>query len=362
MGTVIAIARPNLAWGFIFYSGILTVVTSVIMNIALAGINPHTFAVAYNSYMGNQTAYSDVIKAGGVTVPTSVWATGAALPWVWAFYSWYQLPTSWAGEMKNVKRSMPIAIIVTMIVIAVYYISFAYFAINAFGQPFLENWSSLAASGNPPVSGIGDFIPFFSLLVYHNALLYVIMFMALWLQNIVFFPVLTISMTRYFFSWSFDRVVPARLASVNERFHTPILTTTLVALIGIVGAALMAFLPNSGEFATLSFTLLTFGYIIPAIAGFIFPYRRKDLYQTAFVAKRKFLIPLISWLGIGSAVYLVYSTVLAEQTGSLPVDSLMVTLYGVIYVSGALAFLVGYLRNKRKGIPMELAFKEIPPE
>jgi hypothetical protein len=40
----------------------------------------------------------------------------------------------------------------------------------------------------------------------------------------------------------------------------------------------------------------------------------------------------------------------------------MVTMYGVVYVSVALVFLGGYLINKRRGIPMELAFKEIPPE
>jgi amino acid transporter len=362
ISTLIAMTRPRYAWGFIFYAGIVTVVTSVIMNIALAGINPSGFATAYNSFMGNQTAYSNVISTGGVRPATGWLATAAALPFTWFAYTWYNLPTSWSGEMKNVKKSMPIAILVTMIVIAVYYISFAYVAINAFGQSFLENWSSLAVSGKTPILGVGNFIPFFALLMYRNVPLYVIMFMALWLQNIIAFPALIVSQTRYIFAWSFDRVIPERLATVNERFHTPLLATVLVAIGGVIGAGLIAFLPSSGEFASLSFTIFSFGFIIPGIAAAVFPYRKKELYETAFIAKKKFLLPLLSWLGIGSAVYLVYSTYLAHQGGSLPIDWLMTTFYGVVYVAGTLVFLAGYLKNKSRGIPLELAFREIPPE
>jgi amino acid transporter len=251
--------------------------------------------------MGSSTAYSDVIKTGGVTPPTSGWATAAALPFVWLAYVWYNLPTSWSGEMKNVKKSMPLAIIWAISACAIYYISFAYFAVNAFGQSFLENWSKLAASGTAPIPGIGGFIPFFVLLVYHNVPLYVIMFLAVWLQGLVLFPALIISQTRYIFAWSFDRVIPDKLASVNERLHTPLISTILVSFGGVIGAALFAFLPNSGEYASLSFTMFTFGFIIPGIAAAVFPYKKKELYETAFVAKKKFLIPLLSWLGIGSA-------------------------------------------------------------
>jgi hypothetical protein len=37
-------------------------------------------------------------------------------------------------------------------------------------------------------------------------------------------------------------------------------------------------------------------------------------------------------------------------------------MYGTIYILGALVLVVGYLRTRSKGLPLDLVFKEIPPE
>ncbi len=363
ISSLLAMIRPRYTWSLVFWAGAISLVASVVMFAALAGINATTFAAGYNSFMGNATAYNDVIQTGGVTPPSDMMlATAAALPFVWFAYTWYNLPTTWSGEMKNVKKSMPIAIIVSIAAIAVYYIIFSIVVTNAFGQSFLDNWSSLASSDTAPVSGVGGFVPFFALLVYKSVPLYVVMFLALWLPIFFEFPPLIISQTRYLFAWAFDRILPDMVASVNERFHTPVIATVLVTVGGVIAAAMAAFLPNSGEFATLSFTMFSFGFIIPAIAAVIFPFRRRGLYELAFVARKKFLLPLISWLGLGAAVYLIYSTYLAYQSGTLPIDSFSISMYGTIYALGALVMVVAYLRNRRKGLQLSMAFKEIPPE
>jgi len=38
------------------------------------------------------------------------------------------------------------------------------------------------------------------------------------------------------------------------------------------------------------------------------------------------------------------------------------SVYAAIYGSGAIILLVSYFWNKRRGIPLELVFKEVPPE
>jgi amino acid transporter len=360
---ILSLIRPRITWALVFWAGVISLGATVVMFIALGGINQSGFAAAYNSFMSNSTAYEGVIQQGGVTAPPdNMLATAAALPFVWFAYTWYNLPTTWSGEMKNVKKSMPIAIIVAIAAIAVYYILFAVIVTNAFGQAFLDNWSSLAASDAAPISGVGGFIPFFALLVYNNPALYAVMFLALWLPIFFEFPPLIIAQTRYLFAWSFDRILPENVSSVSERFHTPVIATVLVTIGGIIAAGIIAFLPNSGEFATLSFTMFTFGFIIPAIAAIVFPFRKKQIYENSFVAKKKFGLPLLSWLGLGAAIYLIYSTYLAYQSGTLPIDSFSITMYGTIYILGALVLVVGYLRTRSKGLPLDLVFKEIPPE
>jgi amino acid transporter len=360
---VLSLIRPRHTWALVYYSGIISLLATVVMFVAFAGISQSNFASAYNSFMNNSTAYEGVIQQGGVTPPSDMMlATAAALPFVWFAFTWYNLPTTWSGEMKNVKKSMPIAILVAMAAIAAYYIVFSILVTNAFGQSFLDNWSSLAASGTAPVAGVGGFTPFFALLVYKSLPLYLIMFIALWLPIFFEFPPLIISQTRYLFAWSFDRILPEKISEVSDRFHTPVIATVLVTIGGLISAALVSFLPNSGEFITLSFTMFSFGFIIPAIAAIVFPFRKKQVYEISFVGKKKLGLPLISWLGLGSAIYLIYSTYLAHQSGSLPIDSFSITMYGTIYLLGAVILVVGYLRTRSMGMPLSMVFAEIPPE
>jgi len=360
---VLSLIRPRHTWALVYWSGIVSLAATVVMLVALGGISQNNFASSFNAFMGNSTAYQGVIQQGGLTPPSDkMLATGAALPFAWFAYTWYNLPTTWSGEMKNVKKSMPIAIVVAMIAIALYYIIFSVIVTNAFGQPFLDNWSSLAASGTAPIVGVGGFVPFFALMVYKSLPLYLIMFFALWLPIFFEFPPLIISQTRYLFAWSFDRILPEKISSVNERFHTPIVATVLVTIGGVISAGLVSFLPNSGEFTTLAFTMFSFGFIIPALAAIIFPYRKKQLFEQNFVTKKVLGLPLLSWLGLGSAVYLIYSTYLAHQSGTLPIDSFSITMYGTIYLLGAVVLVAGYLRMRGKGLPLNLVFAEIPPE
>jgi amino acid transporter len=188
------------------------------------------------------------------------------------------------------------------------------------------------------------------------------MFIALWIPEVFGLLPMMIAMQRYVFAWSFDRILPDKMAEVSERTHTPIIASLGVAIGGFIGAAMMAFLPNSGEFATLSFAIFSFGFIIPAIAGIVFPFRKKQIYETAFIAKKKFILPLISWLGLGAGAYLVYSTILSYQSGSLPIDSFSMSMFGIIYGLGVVVYVVAYLANRRRGLPLSLVFKEIPPE
>lgn len=366
ISAVVAILRPRRAWKFILVMGVIIFATTAILAIALATMNSSTFASTYNNFAATNTfdnvTYSGVISSGGVTPPSNwLTATAAALPFTWFAYVWYNLPTTWGGEVKNVKRAMPISILVAIVAGALYYILYAVLAYHAFGGAFLENWAGIVNNGNnAAIASIGGFIPFFALVYSGNVWLYYIMFVALWLPTFLFFTPLIISQTRYLFAWAFDRILPERVASVSERTHTPILATILVSIGGFIGALLTDLIGNS-SFTIDAFAIFTFGFIGAAFAALIFPWRRKELYNN-FVAKKKFILPLISWLGLASLVYLVYSTYLSFQVGSIPIDNVAVSFYGIVLVLGIVIYAISYFVNKRKGIPLDLVFKEIPPE
>ncbi len=371
---LVAVVRPRYAWRLIFWAGLITLVATVVMFVALATINQATFQSAYDSFIAhnnatlsqsysNITGYQATITAGGWSPPTDVLAASlVAFPLAWYSYTWYTLPSTWAGEIKHVRRSMPISIIGAVVWIAIYFIIFIALTENAFGQPFLTSWSSLSFSavGSIPNS-LSVYIPFFVYLVYHNPILIFLIFLALWLPDLMAFPPLIIASTRYLFSWSFDRILPRRFADVSDRTHTPILGSFVALVVSVLGAALQAYYPTSTPAVLVP--IFTVGYILPAATAIVFPYIRKDVYETAFIVKTKVLgIPLVSLLGVVALVALLIGTYSLYSGGFTNFHLPDYLFYLGAYGLGIAIFVAAYFARKRQGINLSMAFKEIPPE
>ncbi len=374
----IAVLRTRNAWRVIFLAGIIALVSTLISFIVLATINPTTFQTSYNSFItannatltsagyGNLTNYSDTITAGGGVPAGGLLASLAAFPLAWYSYTWYTLPSVWAGEVKQARRSMPITIVGAVLFIGAYFILFLVLTIHAFGQPFLTAWSSLAyTSGYPLPATVNLYIPFFSYLVYHNSILMWIMFIALWLPDVMAFPPLIIATTRYLFSWSFDRLLPELVARVSMRTNTPIIASLIALIVSIFGAAIQVFAPSATPGVIVP--IFTFGYILPAITGIVFPYLRKGMYESAFMYKRKVAgLPTITWLGIISLISLIIGTYALfgpfDYGGFASFKLVDYLFYALAYGIGIVIFLVAWGIRKRQGVQISLAFSEIPPE
>ena len=371
---VVAIARPRYAWRIIFWAGVITLVATIVMFVSLATINQASFQAAYDKFIAtnnatlssafnNVTGYQNTITVGGWSPSTNVFAASLlAFPLAWYSYTWYTLPSTWAGEIKHARRSMPITIIGAVVWIAIYFIAFLVLVVGAFGQPFLTSWASLSfsAPGSLPNS-LSVYIPFFVYLVYHNPILIFMIFIALWLPDVLAFPPLIIASTRYLFAWSFDRLLPRQFASVSDRTHTPVLASLVALIVSLLGAALQAFDPTSTP--SVLVPIFTIGYILPAVTAIVLPYLRKDIYETAFIVKRKVLgVPVVSWLGIVALAALSVGTY-SLYTGGFTVLHLPDYVFYVgAYGLGIAIFVASYFASKRRGIDLSLAFKEIPPE
>ncbi len=371
----IAVVRPRYAWGAIFWIGVVSMVCTLVMFVVLATINQASFAQSYNNFVttqnqtlsslgfANLTTYQQTIQVGGWSPPKSViGASLSAYALAWYSYTWYTLPSTWAGEIKQARKNIPIAILWAVVWIAVYYILFLWLVNRAFGQPFLTSWSALTTNSNYSLPyDVNLFVPFFTYIMYPSAILSVILLLAFFLPNFMSNPPLLISGTRYMFAWSFDRVLPERISAVSERLRTPVLATVIALLVNIPGAVIASFYPSATPSAIVP--LFTFGYILPALAGISFPFLRKELYEAVFVVKRKILgLPVITWLGIVCLVSLAVGTYSLFIGGFMNFKLPDYVFYYSVYSIGALIFVASYLIRRRQGVNLSLAFKEIPPE
>ncbi len=377
IGLIIIIISAILAmssrgvWKFTLISGIISFISTAVLFYVLTTINPGAFSSQLSSFTGIHNAYQSVIlsaeSCGLSFVANPVTAAVLGIPVIWYYYTWYNLPASWSGEMKNVRTNVLYSIIIALLIIGAYYILFTQLNINAFGEKFLTAWGYIYCNGlNNTVynslSSIGTFTPFFALLVDKSIPLYIIMFIAFWLPNFYSNPPLIVALTRYLFAWSFDRIMPSWMADVNDRFHVPLKATALVSAIGFAGVLLYALVPAiSIVDVTVIFEI---SYAIFALSAALMPYIRRDVYENSVPIKRKILgIPVLTLLGLPTFAFLVYATYITwGNPVLLPINIPTLASLAIIYGAGILIYYIAKTLNRNKGIDLDLIFNQIPPE
>jgi len=358
-------------WKFILISGVISFITTAIMFAFLTTIHPAQFSASLAAASGVKNAYNEVIsnaESNGLSfVPNPLLYVFMGIPVIWYFLTWYNLPASWSGEMKTVRKNVLYSVLLAILIIGAYYVLFTQLNLDAFGEKFLTSWGYISCNGvNDPVfntfSSISTFTPFFALITTGNVFMYFIMFIAFWLPNFYSNPPLVIALTRYMFAWSFDRLFPEWFADVNSRLHVPVKSTAFVAGLGVIGVLMYAYLPFiSIVDVTVIFEL---SYAIFALSAGLMPFVRRNMYESTVPFKRKVLgIPVVSWLGFLTFGFLMYA--LAITWGNpvlLPINSPTLISLALIYGVGAAIYITSYVMTKKKGIEPQLIFKEIPPE
>jgi amino acid transporter len=173
---------------------------------------------------------------------------------------------------------------------------------------------------------------------------------------------------RSFFAWSFDRLMPEKLADVNERTHSPVIA---IVVVNVIIAALTIWSVYSNAFQlVLGLIVLAgcLGVVIVAAAAIALPTRRPDLYR-ASPANVKFLgIPvlyIVATLSIGIFVAL---AVVSTQYPALVMNGNTANFWwipawfaGLIVVGASLYYVPKFIRARR-GINVAFVYKELPPE
>jgi len=196
---------------------------------------------------------------------------------------------------------------------------------------------------------------------------FVIMFNLAYIGTIVAMDISIIfTIVRSVFSWSFDRVLPARFADMNETTHTPVNATILL----IAGSLIFTYVAvyQFGLIASIysySTAGIFIGFLIVAATAIILPYKRKDIFQAADALSKGKLagIPYLAILGVLGVICSLV-VVYAALIPALGVTFITVLIEGVIptFLVGAVIYAVAWAVRHRQGINLGLTLREIPPE
>jgi len=350
----------------VFHRAMLVLTALIILGAIVAciilGSSTHAdFVQAVAGYGGTTMTYDGIInqaKATGWTWSGTTWAmTLASLPLGLLLFASPTNASLAAGEVKNVKKSLPLAMFVCLAAGLMVNGICTLLTVNVVGYPFIQ--ASLALGSNWPLVAPPWAIVFVSMLTNNIVLLLILQ--AGWLA---FYPWAIgqgfLTSTRYVFAFSFDRAFPYMFADISERFHFPI-KAMLLSLCGqIIFLIFTAFTTLVGAFLNLT-AIMVLVWAVGSLAAVLLPYKKRELAQ--ILPGSDWKIPLISIMGTISFVimcavfYFACSTQLVGPSTPASAGALI-----MIFVVGALIFIGRSLQLKSQGFSLKAVYSEIPPE
>ena len=343
--------------------------------IGLAIVPQSTFVAAFNSYaVASGTSYDKVIEtARGLGFPSTL-APADVTPFVFGFFlllvtfGTVAFAPVAGSEVKNVKKSAFVGIVVSMYVATAFIAATWYFANQAFGSEFHHAlaWLAIFHPEKYPFSVPPNILFFEFAILYPNPAILMFMFVA-WLTSVLTYTsALAFQISRTIFAWSFDRLIPEWAAKISDRFHSPVNALIIVFVIVLALTPLYLFTNWVTLFATVSIFCYAGSFLFSALAGVLLPLR-KGLFSTAppFVRRKIGRVPLVCIFGGITFALLLYSIISYNVTPQLamPIPPEGIAIVIAVYLLPVIMYyIVKWYRKSRDRIDISVAFKEIPPE
>ena len=355
---------------------IATLIAFVTMLIVLFLQTPATsmpkldsFAMATSGVSNYVETAIEATKAAGIDLnpPFSLLATLLVAPIAWTSLQWATYSAQQNGEIKNARsfNSQAFIIVGSLIFTGILLAILAVALEKAVGSDFLY----VAAAGylgvnEATIEGFYLWPNMISVALTASPLIVLLIGIGYILNSHQIVHNCYIGMTRVMVAMSLDRLLPEWISKVDEKRHTPV-NAHLAYFIASIPVILVYNLWGAWYDLTLGVTFACgYVFVITCLAGALLPYRAKDVYEASPGAKYKLgNTPLVTVLGIVGFVFggvMVMLFLLYPQYG-LTSTLAYIVVFGVLAVS-AIWYFLAKNAQKAKGINVDFAFKEIPPE
>jgi len=377
----------------------------VIIYILFLTATPQTMEAGVKAIWGHEAAeYTQAAIAQGmadIAAKNSYWGAvaSALLAAYWAYIG-YAAASFVAGEVKEAHKTLPRAMFTSGVVIILIYMTIStlmaraammagrvttdqgtFSLMSAMG--FLNyGGGSFADAGLPK---IGGWMPMVAAMQAAGigmkwVLPLLVFFAALWVANDI--PPFILTTSRMIFAMAFDRLLPPRLADVNERWHSPINAIIFVSVVSVLFGCtseanlfgpdglnwgwLHPILSSAGAIAATDLWDIIFFTIVCA-AGALFPLRKPDIFERSPFRLGK------TWTIVIGALATLFNFLIFWVIAASPKAW---NLFGIKSFRDALPFLftlflaaVGYLiywyysnEARRTGVELKTLFTELPPD
>ena len=355
--------------GFFLFAG-----GSIILAFVLLLFDGGNIQSAWNTFAAHNKglAFNQVIPMAvknGYTLPGgfSFGDTLLMLPWVFFVVGYAQGSAQIGGEVKRAARNQYLAMVGGVLLngamLALLVIAF----MQAVGVQWIGSVGFLAGNNASLLNLPGNLSPSFNFIVSlltGNVVVPLIIGIGFIFWALMGTPLSELQATRYMLAWAVDRMIPAPMGDVSERFHSPVKAIVFCTITGTLALIALIAIPQASLLGALLAQIAAF--ILVSIAGILFPYRLRHVWEAA--GGHKILgVPSVTLAGIGGVIVLgalmllfIFNSTINSTFGVTARLSLSFML-GVVVV-GILWYVGAYFINRGRGIDVGLAYREIPPE
>ncbi len=267
------------------------------------------------------------------------------------------------GEIRNVRATLPRAVLGSLAAGTAMITLMAWAAAKTFGPDFLAIFNQVYSAAPdaypftvaPSWQLLQSMLTSSPLLVWLMALAFICWPMAAIIMN-------HLANSRCMFAWSFDRLLPEKLAQVDERTGSPVVAVIVSAIGAELFLIVFTYWGNTATFfggSTLGY-LLAFG--TTALAGLLWPVLRPDSFRSSPAAIRIFGIPLIQLAGAGTLLYFAFLFWAFLTNPAFGLARLGIIGFALYWLVGLVIFLVSWQVRRRQGIDLSLVYREVPAE
>ena len=363
----------------LFVVAMLGVLLTIVLLLAK---NPASFQSGFNhslaSTAGTSDPYQAVItaakKSGFTTAPFSLLWTIIPVTWIYLELVFNQSSAYIGGEVRRPGRvqiwSMPAAAIISTGAAMLLVWMFQRTAGTTFlGAVGFNGGAALHFSTAPTYSELASY-------AIGNAVVSFLLCFGFIFWSYSWLPGQILNASRNLLAYGIDGVMPSWLSNVNGRRHTPVNALTFMGLGSI--AALYFYTRPDSPFKTLTGI---FGFIlsfcITSVAAIVLPYRQRKVWENSSVNWRLGQVPVMSIVGVLSLIACLFMawdylrdplsgiTWKPEGGGGILFGSRsfdMFLLNIAILLSGLVIYLVARWVQRRRGVDLDAAYREIPIE
>jgi len=344
-------------------------IMSIVAAVLVLLFGGQNFANNWNAIMAASKGLSyqgviDTAKAAGfdANAPFNLGQTLALMPMVFWIVGFFNGSPQIGGEVKKSRStqftSMVVAVLINGGVVALFAILVNYFIgsefLNSLGYLYFNNAAALGMTVAPDFNFLVNVIARSAPVAGLMGIAYV-----LWATNGT--PNIIAFVTRTMLAYSFDRMAPEAMGEVSEKTHTPIKAIVFTAVMGLVAIVIILTFKEASLLSSMMAQM--FAYLVLSVAAIVFPYKMPKLWKSQTGGRRLFGIPLVAITGVLSVGFI---GLMSYYFGFYPVFGAntplsMIAVVATIVVS-ALYYLIYRAVQKSKGVDVDLAFKEIPPE